>query len=124
AVRDLHINTRVQGVPTVRMPDGLALSLRNRKVEPSEREKASGLSAALTAGAHAAEHGADAVLNVVRDVAGAAGIELDYAELRARDLGPAPAVGDARLFIAATIGGVQLKDNVGLPLGIGFRNIE
>ncbi|MDY3127600.1 MAG: pantoate--beta-alanine ligase, partial [Corynebacterium sp.] len=47
AVRDLHINTRVQGVPTVRMPDGLALSLRNRKVEPSEREKASGLSAAL-----------------------------------------------------------------------------
>ena len=33
AIRDFHIQVRLQGVPTVRMPDGLALSLRNMDVE-------------------------------------------------------------------------------------------
>ena len=41
-----------------------------------------------------------------------------------RDLGEPPAEGDARLLVAATIGGVRVIDNVGLPLGIGFTNIE
>ena len=124
AIRDFHIQVRLQGVPTVRMPDGLALSLRNMDVEESAREKASTLSAALTAGAHAAEAGAEQVLEVVKTVLDAAGIEPEYVELRGRDLGPAPEIGDARLLVAANIGGVRLTDNVGLPLGIGFRNIE
>ena len=123
-IHDFHIQVRLQGVPTVRMPDGLALSLRNMDVEESAREKASTLSAALTAGAHAAEEGAEQVLEVVKTVLDAAGIEPEYVELRGRDLGPAPEVGDARLLVAANIGGVRLTDNVGLPLGIGFRNIE
>src|SRR5699024_11177800 len=106
------------------MPDGLALSLRNVEVEESAREQARTLSAALTAGAHAAEAGAEQVLAVVTTVLDAAGIHPAYVELRGLDLGPAPAVGDARLFVAANLGGVRLTDNVGLPLGIGFRNIE
>lgn len=124
AIHDFHIQVRLQGVPTVRMPDGLALSLRNIEVEESAREKASTLSAALTAGAHAAEAGAKQVLEVVKTVLDAAGIEPEYVELRGRDLGEAPEIGDARLLVAATIGGVRLTDNVGLPIGIGFRNIE
>ncbi len=124
AIRDFHIQVRLQGVPTVRMPDGLALSLRNMDVEESARDKASTLSAALTAGAHAAEAGAEQVLEVVNTVLDAAGIEPEYVELRGLDLGPAPEIGDARLLVAANIGGVRLTDNVGLPLGIGFRNIE
>lgn len=124
AIRDFHIQVRLQGVPTVRMPDGLALSLRNMDVEESARDKASTLSAALTAGAHAAEAGAEQVLKVVNTVLDAAGIEPEYVELRGLDLGPAPEIGDARLLVAANIGGVRLTDNVGLPLGIGFRNIE
>lgn len=124
AIRDFHIQVRLQGVPTVRMPDGLALSLRNVEVEESAREQARTLSAALTAGAHAAEAGAEQVLEVVTTVLDAAGIDPEYVELRGLDLGPAPEVGDARLFVAANIGGVRLTDNVGLPLGIGFRNIE
>src|SRR5699024_7248867 len=80
AIRDFHIQVRLQGVPTVRMPDGLALSLRNMDVEESERDKASTLSAALTAGAHAAEAGAEQVLEVVNTVLDAAGIEPEYVE--------------------------------------------
>lgn len=124
AINDLHLGARVQGVPTVRMPDGVAMSLRNVDVPESAREAASSLSAALTAGAYAAEAGADKVLETAQSVLAASGVEPEYLELRGRDLGPAPEEGDARLLIAANIGGVRLIDNVGLPLGIGFRNLE
>lgn len=124
AINDLHLGARVQGVPTVRMPDGVAMSLRNVGVAESAREDAGALSAALTAGAYAAEAGAEKVLETAREVLAASGVVPEYLELRGRDLGPAPEEGDARLLIAATIGGVRLIDNVGLPLGIGFRNLE
>lgn len=124
AFTDLHIGARVQGVPSVRMPDGVVMSLRNADVAPEAREQASAFSAALTAGAYAAESGAEEVVRVAREVLAAAGVEPEYVELRGRDLGEPPAEGDARLFIAATIGGVRLIDNAGVPLGIGFRNLE
>ncbi|WP_293772145.1 pantoate--beta-alanine ligase [uncultured Corynebacterium sp.] len=124
AVHDLNLAVRIQGVPTVRMPDGVPVSLRNACVAPADRGAAEALSAALTAGAHAAESGAAAVIEVARSVLDAAGVVPDYLEVRGRDLGPAPEQGDARLLVAATIGGVRLMDNVGLPLGIGFRNLE
>lgn len=124
AVTDLHLPVKLHGVPTVRMPDGLAVSLRNTAVAEDAREQALALSAALTAGAHAAEHGADAVLDITRSVLRDAGITPDYLEVRGLDLGDAPEQGDARLLVSAVIGGVRLSDNVGLPLGIGFRNLE
>lgn len=123
-LRDLGLDVRVQGVPTVRMPDGVAISLRNADVPEDARAAAGALSAALTAGAHAAEAGAEKVLEVASSVLAAAGVEPEYLEVRGRDLGPAPEQGDARLLVAATIGGVRLTDNVGLPLGVGFKNIE
>jgi len=124
AITDLHLDVKVQGVPTVRMPDGLAMSLRNTAIPATDREKALALSAALTAGAHVAERGAEAVLSTAADVLRAAGVQPDYLELRARDFGPAPEEGDARLLVAATFGGVRLVDNVGVPVGIGFRNLD
>lgn len=123
AVTDLHQNVKIHGVPTVRNPDGLAMSLRNPQVSPEHREQAMVLSAALTAGAHAAEGGATAVLETAAVVLDAAGITPEYLELRGLDLGEAPVEGDARLLVAATIGGVRLTDNVGVPVGIGFRNL-
>ncbi|MDK4232498.1 pantoate--beta-alanine ligase [Corynebacterium accolens] len=124
AVQDLHLGVRVQGVPAVRMPDGVVMSLRNTRVPEDKREDVAALSAALTAGAHAAEAGANKVREVAAGVLEAAGVEPEYLEVRGRDLGKPPAEGDARLLVAATIGGVRLIDNVGLPLGIGFTNIE
>lgn len=124
AITDLHLAVKVQGVPTVRMPDGLAMSLRNTEIPVEHREKAVALSAALTAGAHVAERGAQGVLETAQDVLAAAGVQPEYLELRARDFGPAPQEGDARLLVAATFGGVRLIDNVGVPVGIGFRNLD
>ncbi|ALC06782.1 pantoate-beta-alanine ligase [Corynebacterium deserti GIMN1.010] len=124
ALNDLHIPVKLHSVPTVRMPDGLAISLRNVDVPVELREQAVSLSAALTAGAHSAEHGAEIVLKTVGDILHAAGVTPDYIEIRGLDMGEAPSIGDARLFAAITLGDTQLHDNVGLPLGIGFKNIE
>lgn len=123
AVRDLHLGVTVHGVPTVRTADGVAVSLRNKDVAEDAREKAIAFSAGLTAGATVAEKGAAAVLEQVRGVYRVAGIEPEYLEVVGADLGQAPEEGDGRLLAAARIGGVRLIDNVGLPLGIGFKNL-
>ncbi|WPF65857.1 MULTISPECIES: pantoate--beta-alanine ligase [unclassified Corynebacterium] len=124
AMTDFHTGVRVHGVPTVRMPNGLAVSLRNARVPEKDRTKALALSAALTAGAHAAEGGAQAVLDAARGVLEAAKVTPEYLELRSMGMGEPPEKGDARLLVAAKFGRVRLIDNVGVPVGIGFRNIE
>ena len=124
AVSALRMEVKLHSVPTVRMPDGLAVSLRNEHVAPEHREAALALGAALTAGAHAAEHGAETVLETARGVLEAAGVTPAYLELRDLALRPAPATGDARLLAAVDLGEVRLIDNVGVPLGVGFKNIE
>jgi pantoate--beta-alanine ligase len=121
-VTDLNLGVQVHGVPVVREADGLAKSSRNVYLSERERELAVTLSAALTAGAHAAEDGAEAVLSTARGVLDSVeGVEVDYLELRGTDLGEAPEVGDARLLVAARVGSTRLIDNVGVPLGTGFR---
>ena len=124
-VTDLNLGVVVHGVPVVRESDGLAKSSRNIYLSDDERQLALTLSAALLAGAHAAEDGADAVLDTARAILDdAEGIELDYLALRGLDLGEAPEVGNARLLVAARVGATRLIDNVGVPVGVGFRNIE
>ena len=117
-VRDLNLEVKVIGVPVVREADGLARSSRNVYLEPEQRAAAIALSAALTAGARTSAEGPDAVLAAAGDVLAAApGLDLDYLELRARDLGPAPASGEARLLVAARVGATRLLDNVPVFLG-------
>lgn len=123
-VTDLNLGVQVHGVPIVREADGLAKSSRNIYLAEAERELALALSAALTAGAHVAEDGAEAVLSSAQAIlASVPEIEVDYLELRGADLGDAPETGDARLLVAAKIGDTRLIDNVGVPVGIGFRNL-
>ena len=116
-VADLDMEVAVSGVPTVRESDGLAMSSRNRYLEPEQREQAVALSAALVAGAHAAPRGAQAAVDTARSVlAEAPGLEIQYLEARSPDLGAAPDSGEARLLAAVTLGSVRLIDNVGITI--------
>ncbi|WP_433267585.1 pantoate--beta-alanine ligase [Actinosynnema sp. CS-041913] len=118
--RDLNFPVDVVGVPTVREADGLALSSRNRYLSEEERAAATALSAALVAGAHVSGQGAAAVLGAASaTLAAEPGVEVDYLELRAPDLGPAPVNGDARLLVAARVGATRLIDNAAVLLGTG-----
>jgi pantoate--beta-alanine ligase len=118
-VRDLDIGVEVVGVPTVREPDGLALSSRNMYLSADDRQIAVTLSSALYAGAARAEAGAEQVLaaaaEVLRDVPG---LEVDYLELvDDQTWQPATASdGHARLLVAARLGSTRLIDNVPVTL--------
>jgi pantoate--beta-alanine ligase len=117
-VRDLNFPMRIVAVPTVREPDGLAMSSRNQYLGPAERVSALQLFAALEAGARAAAGGAEAALDAARAVLHAAdGVEVEYLELRDEELGPAPTAGAARLVLAAWVGGTRLIDNVPVTIG-------
>ncbi|MEU0542464.1 pantoate--beta-alanine ligase [Nocardia sp. NPDC005978] len=117
-VRDLNFDLKIVAVPTVREPDGLALSSRNRFLDAEQRELATTLSAALAAGRHSSGLGADAVLAAARAVLDTApGIEVDYLALRGSDLGEVQASGNARLLVAARVGGTRLLDNLPISLG-------
>ncbi|MCU1650452.1 MAG: pantoate--beta-alanine ligase [Pseudonocardiales bacterium] len=121
--RELNLGVDVIGVPTVREPDGLALSSRNVYLSPEERKRAVTLSAALSAGKHAAVGGGDAVLEAAEKVlATEPEIAVDYLALRDPELGPAPEHGQARLLIAARLGKTRLIDNMALNLGQPTRS--
>jgi pantoate--beta-alanine ligase len=115
-VRDLNIPVEVRGVPTVREPDGLARSSRNRYLSAAEREAALALSRALHEGA--AQGTAAGALAVADQILSAStGVRVDYLALVDPLLGPAPASGEARLLVAARVGGTRLIDNVPVCLG-------
>lgn len=123
AVSGLRMEVQLHSLPTVRAGNGVAMSLRNADVPEQFQDDALALSAALTAGAHAAEHGPETVIETARGVLEAAGITPDYLALRSLSFGEAAAVGDARLLAAARFGDVRLIDNVGVPVGVGFKNM-
>ena len=117
-VEDLCLGIEVIGAETVREPDGLALSSRNRYLDPEQRIEAAGLSRTLFAARDAAARGAAAALDSARaELRTTHAVDLDYLELTAPDLGPAPATGAARMLIAARVGSTRLIDNVALDLG-------
>jgi pantoate--beta-alanine ligase len=116
-VTDLNIDVQVVGVPILREADGLAMSSRNRYLDPVQREVAGALSAALLAAAHAAPAGAGSALDAARAVLDAVpAIVVDYLQVRDAALGPAPAAGAARLLVAARLGNTRLLDNVAIEI--------
>jgi pantoate--beta-alanine ligase len=114
---DLNLPVTVVGCPTVRDPDGLAMSSRNARLSPAARARAAALPRAMRSAIAAVAAGADpgAALADARAAPLAAGFDsIDYLDLRdAETLGPA-GDGPVRLFAAATLGGVRLIDNMGL----------
>jgi pantoate--beta-alanine ligase len=116
-VTDLDLDVEIVGVPTVRERDGLALSSRNRFLDETQRHEALALHRALVAGAKAGAHGPDAVLEAAHaELDDAPGIGLDYFALRAPDLGPVVAPGEARMLVAARVGPTRLIDNMSVTL--------
>ncbi len=115
--RDLDLPLSVVGVPTVREPDGLALSSRNAYLSPADRARATVLHRALTAGAGVSARGPQAVLDAARAVlAEEAALDVDYLELRDADLRPDPVAGRARLLVAGRLGTTRLIDNTAVQL--------
>jgi pantoate--beta-alanine ligase len=104
-------------VPTVREPDGLALSSRNAYLTPEQRPLAATLQRALSTGAGVSARGPQAVLAAAQAVLDAEpAISVDYLALRDPDLGPDPRAGRARLLVAARVGTTRLIDNVAVVL--------
>ncbi|MCU1432324.1 MAG: pantoate--beta-alanine ligase [Actinotalea sp.] len=117
-VRDLCAGIEIVGAETVREPDGLALSSRNRYLDAGQRQTAVALSRALRAAQERAPYGVPAarwaamsVLNVVP------GLELDYLALTSPDLGEAPENGPGRILVAARVGTTRLIDNAPVHFG-------
>ena len=118
-VADFNLDIAIVGVPTVREPDGLAMSSRNRYLSDVEREQAGALSAALLAGMYAAGEGTAAALDAARAVLDEVpAIEVDYLEVRDPMLGPAPEVGPGRMLVAARLGNTRLLDNIAIDIGV------
>ena len=118
-VADLSIDARVVGCPTVRTPDGLALSSRNAYLSPAERAQAPALRRALEAGAAlvaAGETDPAAVEAAMASVIAACPLaEIDYAAAVDPNTLAAdgPLSGEVRLVAAVRFGRARLIDNIG-----------
>jgi pantoate--beta-alanine ligase len=115
-VADLNLPVRVQTCPTVREPDGLAMSSRNGRLSAQEREQALALSDALRAAAQRAAEGersAETLLDVACSAMLARGVDPEYLELVEPDtlLPCEQLTHEALLLLAARIGETRLIDN-------------
>jgi len=118
-VGDLDIPVRIEVCPTVREPDGLALSSRNAHLSADERERATVLHGALEAASAAIAAGeADpaAIGALGRNQLTAAGIDTEYFELVDADtLAPAARInGNLLAVVAARVGTTRLIDNLNI----------
>jgi len=117
-VSDLHFPTRIASTPTVRESDGLAMSSRNRRLSPAQRETAPAIFASLSAAAQAfvaGEKDAEAIKAVaLHRLAEYPQLQVEYLELvEGASLQPvARADGACVLATAVKLGDVRLIDNV------------
>ncbi|HSS05435.1 MAG TPA: pantoate--beta-alanine ligase [Solirubrobacterales bacterium] len=115
-VRDLDLPLRVEALPIVREPDGLAMSSRNAYLTPEDRVRATALSRALRAVERSARADSLAAgIEAGRRELDAAGVEPEYLEARdAESLEPVATLNGrpALIAVAARIGDTRLIDNV------------
>ncbi|MFT8418430.1 MAG: pantoate--beta-alanine ligase [Acetobacter sp.] len=117
-VRDLDLPVGITPVPTVREADGLALSSRNRRLTPQQRQQAAHLPAALKtciADIHSGKP-VESCIHACHENLKNHGFAVHYLELRTGDTlqeahTPAP---DTRLFVAASLGDIRLIDNMAI----------
>jgi pantoate--beta-alanine ligase len=121
-VDDLCLGVEVVGAETLREPDGLALSSRNRYLDAEQRREAVVLSRALRAAQQDAVRGAEAAMGAARAALRTShGADLDYLVITDPELGQlprdVPPGTEARILVAARLGGTRLIDNLPLTLG-------
>ena len=117
-VRDLNLPVRIVPAPTVREPDGLALSSRNRFLTPDERAQAPVLRRALLAAAAAFRAGEKSTAKlralVFKNIAAAPLARVDYADVR--DADTLAEIKTARkncvIALAVFFGKTRLIDNI------------
>jgi pantoate--beta-alanine ligase len=118
-VTDLNLPVAIEVQPTIREPDGLAMSSRNVLLSAAARERSRALHAALSAAEQLAETGelsARSLLDAARGVLRSFDVRPDYLELVDLDtLEPLAELDRPGLLaIAAVVGGVRLIDNATL----------
>jgi len=120
-VRDLNFPVEIIAVPTIREPDGVACSSRNRYLSDEERQQAPVIRAGLTKAADVARNGeasAETIVSTARDVIQSASLaRIDYVELvDAETLESIETVRPNSLLVAAVFfGRTRLIDNIRLP---------
>ncbi len=115
-VEDLNLPVQVEALPTVREPDGLAMSSRNALLDPEDRDRALSIPAALKDAIELVgdgERSAAALIEKARRTLLEAGAQVDYVALvDPSTLEPLERLdGEALLAIAARVGAVRLIDN-------------
>jgi len=115
-VSDLNLAVRIQVCPTVREPDGLAMSSRNARLSPQERVRARAMPDALQAAARRAgegERSAEALLDAARGAMLARGVEPEYLQLvDPETFEPCGELArESLLALAARVGQTRLIDN-------------
>jgi len=116
-VRDLDLPLQVMVCPTIREPDGLAMSSRNVRLDATERVRALALRRGLDAAEASVARGerdASTVAGAGRAAMRAHGVDPEYFELVSADtLQPlARVAGEVLIAVAARVGPVRLIDNV------------
>jgi len=115
-VADLALPIEIRALPTIREPDGLAMSSRNRYLDGEERDRATAVFHGLRAAADlysAGERDARRLADAARAVMEDSGVTVEFAELRdAETLGPYSPERAAVLAVSARVGDTNLIDNI------------
>lgn len=120
-VDDLDMPIHVEGLPTVREDDGLAMSSRNGYLSAAERALAPALYAALGAAAERIREGErdyPLVETALAETLETAGLRPDYVQVRrAQDLAtPTADDRELRILAAVWLGRARLIDNIGVSI--------
>ena len=115
-VRDLGFPLRIDVCPTVREPDGLAMSSRNTRLDPQSRARAIALKEALDVADRmiaAGEHDVAAIKTAAIRRMADFSVEPEYFAILSTDLNPVTSISSGLLIaVAARVGGVRLIDNI------------
>lgn len=120
-VADLDLSVAIETRPTVREPDGLAMSSRNRYLDPVQRQQARALSKSLTTASDRLQLGTrdlNSVKAEMRRIIDSAGLTTDYATVCDRQTLKELSEPQSRmvLLVAARLGDVRLIDNLEISL--------